>query len=227
MEYQVCFKCHTSWAYGASPPNGTSGQAETDLAVAFNPNNGSGHPVTTGLSNYGGSLSPKPLAASELGAPWNTNMGTQTMMCSDCHGADAAAPAAQGPHASAATFMLVGSNRTWPGTFGLSSASWNTGIGTAAGLFCANCHPAWNANNVHSRGDHSGLKCTRCHILVPHGGKISRLMATATAGLPARLNGGSVALTAFKKSSSPTGYSESACSTNCGHHGAISGGETW
>ncbi len=182
----------------------------------------------TGLSSYGGSLAPKALTAAQLVAPWNVNVGTQTMMCSDCHGSDSVAPAAQGPHGSASSFMLAGTNRNWPGTFTLGSMT--SGLGTAAGLFCANCHPtSTSSNNVHSASNHRGSRCTACHILIPHGGKVSRLIATATAGLPARLQqtGVTVNVTQFRKASSPSGYGKSNCNTSCGGHGTITSPETW
>jgi predicted CXXCH cytochrome family protein len=79
---------------------GTTGSAqtyvisqETDVGVEFNPANRSGHPVFTGLDNYTGSTAVsgrKGLLATYLKTPWNTNIGQQTMMCSDCHTTDSA-----------------------------------------------------------------------------------------------------------------------------------------
>jgi hypothetical protein len=238
-EYEVCFKCHTAFAFGGASAVttqlGTSGLAETDLGLEFSPNMASGHPVVAALNSYTGNTVPKALAAAQLSAPFATSPGTQTMTCTDCHSGDAAAPAAQGPHGSAATFMLRGANKTWPGTFTLATtgtAAYNAGAGTAAGLFCLNCHPirpASGSNNVHTRSNHSSRACTDCHILIPHGGKVSRLIAakgTGTSTLPARYDGGSV-VTQFKKAASATGYSTSNCNTSCGGHGTVSSPETW
>ena len=70
--------------------------------------------------------------------PWNTNIGTQTMYCSDCHGSNTAGGTAEptggqdgnpwGPHGSTNDFILKG--------------NWTNGTGTgeqATGL-CFKCH---------------------------------------------------------------------------------------
>lgn len=153
---------------------------QTDLAQEFNPGNASGHPVVTGLNNYTGNGSTnKPLTVGQMKAPWNTNMGTQTMMCSDCHNTEAATPAAQGPHGSAVGFMLRGPNTVWPPTGNLITSYSTT--------FCANCHPGnadanWSGNVVHKEHDDRSVTCYNCHILVPHGGKLARLIGDGTAG---------------------------------------------
>jgi|GEM_PF-1258169 len=252
-EYQICFKCHSgkSWSFGTPPnglsPNGTvATPVQTDLAQEFSPNNKSGHPIVTGLNSYPNSGVPKALTAAGMSAPWSTNLGTQTMMCSDCHNTDAASPAAQGPHGSAVNFMLRGPNVYWPTNS--AGAKYNLGNNTSgtaflAGLFCLNCHPmrptttTW-VNNVHT--EHSGPQgnftpdrnaCVSCHIVIPHGGKVSRLIATRTAGLPARYaysnTTTNVWVTAFIKAASPTGYATGNCSNaGCSGHVAITG-ETW
>ncbi|MFL5359904.1 MAG: hypothetical protein ACJ78U_02975, partial [Myxococcales bacterium] len=193
-----------SWAWGAgAPPTGTSGVAETDLAVEFNVNNKSAHPVVNTLANQTGSTAPtggqKGLVAAQLLAPWNASPGNQTMTCTDCHNTDAASPAAQGPHGSAVPFMLTGTNRAWPymavGTTGtlrrISDSESN--LGKPDGLFCRNCHPQQNStgsNWVHRTfsGQHASNStmgtCAACHLRVPHGGKVSRLIVTTNA--PAR-----------------------------------------
>ena len=53
-EYQICFKCHSSWAFGNTtwPTSTLTGTQETDLASEFSPTNKSGHPVVTALANY-------------------------------------------------------------------------------------------------------------------------------------------------------------------------------
>ncbi len=191
-------------------------QDESDLAQEFNPKNASGHPVVTGLSNYTNSAAPKNLSAGSLKAPWNVNAGTQTMLCSDCHNTDAATPAAQGPHGAAVQFMLRGANAAnWPNvTLANRTTSW-----------CWNCHGT-STNSVHTRGEHSSAPCYSCHIVVPHGGKLGRLIATNTAGLPARYayqaNKTNAWLRAFTKSSS---YSESNCGSphsGCTNHSLAS-----
>jgi len=177
---------------------------ETDLAQEFNPGNASGHPVVTGLNNYPNSATPKALTAGQMKAPFATNMGTQTMMCSDCHNTDAATPAAQGPHGSAAQFMLRGANAAnWP----------NVTLPNRATSWCWNCHGT-TTNGVHTRSEHTSASCYHCHITVPHGGKVARLIATNTAGMPNRYayqnNRANVWLRAFTKAAAAS-YSKSNC----------------
>ncbi|HET9594213.1 MAG TPA: CxxxxCH/CxxCH domain-containing protein [Anaeromyxobacteraceae bacterium] len=255
-EYEVCFKCHSSFAFGNTTwptATGLSGQQETDTAAEFSPNNRSGHPVVTGLASYPNSAVPgggtKGLAASQLLAPWATNVGTQTMLCSDCHNTDAGATAAQGPHGSAVTFMLSGTNRAWPYTvagansgtlFRLGTSETNLNASSGNGLFCRNCHPQQNSsssNNMHTlvgnqHGNGSMSSCTTCHIRVPHGGKVSRLIVTSNA--PTRYRIGNPAFSAFTKmartsySLSSGGPSVSAGPGCSGHHSTWSGGtESW
>lgn len=210
---------------------GTTGSAQaykitgaTNTAQEFSPNNKSGHPVVTGLDNYPNSIpvgSPlkKGMQTAEMKAPWNTNVGTQTMMCSDCHNTDAASPAAQGPHGSAAQFMLRGANAAnWPNvTLTNRSTSW-----------CMNCHNG--TTNVHSTGDHSSQRCYACHIVIPHGGKISRLIGDRDT-MPARYAYNNtlttMQMTKFKKAAASsytkgsTGNCSAACATS--DHPAITG----
>ena len=186
-EYQICLKCHTNYDWGVgSPPNGLSSNGsvanpiETNVAQEFNPNNRSGHPVVTGLDNYPNSIvisGKKGLLASAMKVPWKANVGTQTMMCSDCHNTDAGSLAAQGPHGSAVQFMLRGPN----------SANWpNVAVGSFNSSWCANCHTN-SAGAAHTEGGHTdnNLRCYACHIVIPHGGKLSRLIAD-NSGMSAR-----------------------------------------
>ena len=226
-EYQICLKCHSGYAWlPGSPPNGLSpnGTAlkpvETDQAQEFSPMNKSGHPIVTGLDNYPNSLvvgGKKGLLAAAMKAPWNVNVGQQTMSCTDCHNTDAAAPAAQGPHGSAAQFILRGPNaNNWPNVQ-------NTAFSTS---WCANCHNNTSTSVIH--GDHhNNNRCYECHIVVPHGGKISRLLGANGGGLPARYaynnTTTTMRMTGVTKSTA-TGYSQSTCG-GCGEH--TSGTEKW
>jgi len=225
-EYQICFKCHSGYAWlPGSPPNGLSpnGTAltpvETDQAQEFSPMNMSGHPIVTGLDNYPNSITvggKKGLLAAAMKAPWNVNVGQQTMSCTDCHNTDAATPAAQGPHGSAAQFILRGPNgNNWPNVQNSAfSTSW-----------CANCHN--NSSTTYHGGDHNGNRCYECHIVIPHGGKISRLLGANGGGLPARYaynnTTSTMRMTGVTKSTA-TGYSESTCG-GCGEHSG--GTEKW
>ena len=81
---------------------------------------------------------------------------------------------------------------------------------------------------------HSTGGCNTCHVVIPHGSKMSRLMADEDGVMPARyaLNSSktttTVHITSFTKSSS-TSYGESACRTDCRHHssGSSTTMENW
>lgn len=230
-EYEVCFKCHTGYAWGTgTPPNGSSpnGSAatpvETDMAQEFSPMNRSGHPIVTGLDSYPNSVlvgGKRGLLAAAMKAPWNVNLGTQTMTCTDCHTSDAASPAAQGPHGSASQYMLRGPNAAnWPNvTLANINSSW-----------CMNCHNN-SGGRGHTEGDHSGARCYVCHIVIPHGGKVSRLIADGNSAMPARYaynnNLATVGMLQFKKAAVGSYTENSNCRTSCGHHGNGTGDEDW
>lgn len=225
-EYQICFKCHSAYWWGTnSPPTGLSANGsvanpvETDIAQGFSPGNLSGHPIVTGLSNYVNSIAvgiplQKGLTAGVMNAPWNVNVGSQTMLCTDCHNTDGAL--AQGPHGSAAQFMLRGPN----------SANWpNVNLANVATAWCSNCHTP--STVIHDSGIHN-LSCYECHIVIPHGGKMSRLMADGDGVMPSRYaynnDKNLVQLIGFTKASSYNGDSQ--CNTRCLQHTAASS-ENW
>jgi len=235
-DYQICFKCHTAYAWGAgtvpngNSPNGTAtSPVMTDVAQEFSPMNKSGHPIVTGLDNYPNSIAvgaatlKKGLLAAAMKAPWNVNVGQQTMMCSDCHDSTTTnyvAAAAQGPHGSAYQFMLRGPN----------AANWPTGTSFATS-WCANCHNdtvsgGWDGG---THASHHASGCYTCHIVIPHGGKVSRLLGANGGGLPARYaynnNTSTMGLTGITKSTA-SGYSKSSCGCSS-EHGTGSGSERW
>jgi hypothetical protein len=187
-EWQICFKCHSGANSNVATWGGTGAAAWTDLGLEFNPNNGSRHPIATPLATT------NRLTAARLSGGWAPGM---VMNCSDCHATDSTA--SKGPHGSSVKWMLAGTNKAWPYTTtagnGASTgtlfrlATYNTGAGTKNGLFCLNCHtirPTTGGNSWHTHGDTTGgehgsstvMACSSCHIRVPHGGKISRLLQT-------------------------------------------------
>ncbi|RMF98190.1 MAG: hypothetical protein D6734_00705 [Candidatus Schekmanbacteria bacterium] len=85
-EYQICFKCHSSWT---SQPSG-----QPDLSVKFNTNNPSYHPVEAQGKNL--NINPNAFV--------NGWSDTDLMYCSDCHGSDSGT--ANGPHGSTYNFIL-------------------------------------------------------------------------------------------------------------------------
>jgi len=252
-EYQVCFKCHSGAVGNPATWSGTSGStAWTDVGLEFSPKNKSFHPIVAGLASGGSGSSA--LTAGQLSAPWNTNVGTQTMFCSDCHASDSAVA---GPHGSGYKWMLTGTNKAWPFTSaasnGANSGTYRliTSFGSAAGTdscFCWNCHPNDKTKNTaHSQTQHhtSAFKpyCVDCHIRVPHGGKVSRLIAAdnnaSYTNLPARYtangegknsSGGTAPMTRKFTKQAPGSYGFGDCYTpQCGakHNSSGYGSETW
>ena len=195
---------------------------DTDLAQEFSPWNKSGHPIVKGLSFYSNSPPPRALLAGALKAPWNTtaNLGAQTMLCSDCHDSTTtnySASAAQGPHGSAYQYMLRGPNwNNWP----------NVNANTLSSSWCGNCHLN-NAGDVHGKSEHG--PCYNCHIIVPHGGKMSRLIADRDGNMPARYAYNNeltnILIYSYTKASDPANYPSSGtgnCKTSCSRHSGTS-----
>ncbi len=241
-EYQICFKCHSAANTNYASWGGTGAAAWTNVGLEFSTTNQSYHPVAGALPvTDPGANGSNRLAAAQLTNGWTPGM---TMYCSDCHESDSTT---HGPHGSAVKWMLAGTNKAWPYTSnaanGTSSGTLftvntkTTGNGTPNGLFCNNCHPSTNTQNAahNNTGDHGTVPCVNCHIRVPHGGKVSRLITTDTAGLPARYkpdgNGGVFTggrVTQFMKASTPGGYATSNCNvTGCSGHSAVATPETW
>lgn len=200
-EYQVCMKCHSGWALeNISSPisshmiGGRSEDKATDQSWEFNPMNKSAHPVVMShnqMKIYGGNSTKSPLLegryadnlqASHLKTPWANNPGNNTMYCSDCHGADEQTGDPRGPHGSNYKYMLKGRGNYWP--YKPNGNFWTIGdtVNDQPDLFCQNCHHTENVD-VHKFKADRGLKgyeCVKCHVGVPHGSPVSRLMAYNT-----------------------------------------------
>lgn len=177
-EYQVCFKCHTTGTNAAlSSWGGAGADAWTDVALEFNPANRSYHPVlavTTGNSAYS--------TGGWMKSPW-TNVGAQTMTCSDCHGDFSAAAA--GPHGSSIRRILKG---YWPLNASGTAYTLNNADND---LLCRRCHNVQASTvgpTVHIRGNsaHRSTPCYRCHIVIPHGGGLQGFIGDSNGQMPAR-----------------------------------------
>jgi predicted CxxxxCH...CXXCH cytochrome family protein len=247
-EYQICFKCHSGANTGLATWGGTATYGTvantpswTDLALEFNPANKSRHPVAAALNAAGSGTTS--LVASQLIGGWAPG---NVMTCSDCHGADAVSPAAQGPHGSAVKWMLHGTNRAWPYTvagattgtlFKLSTSETGLNAANGNGLFCRNCHPQQNnaaSNAIHRLSDLNGGQhgggatvpaCASCHMRVPHGGKVSRLMITTNA--PARYRVGTANLAGFTKQAKDSYTVANSIKSSCNQHSGGAGTEAW
>jgi hypothetical protein len=163
---------------------GAPGSQGTDAGAGVNTDNHrSWHPVmdttgrTTALRNG--------MNSAAFVAPWNANVGNQTMHCSDCHGNNTAAgtitPSGSnpwGPHGSANNFILKG--------------LWDTSSGSGqANTLCFKCHAEaryagtsggtgfntdkGDGHSVH-RDKVGSMRCNWCHVAVPHGWKNKSLL---------------------------------------------------
>ncbi len=85
-EYQLCFKCHSSWT--------TQPAGQSNTAVQFNSNNRSYHPVEAQGKNTN-------INVNSFANGWT---GTSAMYCSDCHSGDDAT--VRGAHGSQYRYIL-------------------------------------------------------------------------------------------------------------------------
>jgi len=211
-EYQICMKCHSQWALGTSATPVSShlvqktGEPATDQAWEFNPMNKSAHPVVMSheaMKIYGGNTGKSPivegryansLTSTGLKTPWSNTPGNNTMYCSDCHGADEQTTDPRGPHGSSYKYMLKGRGNYWP--YKADGTYWKISDTMVENpdLFCQNCHKT-EAVDVHIKKGTSNstrlknLECVNCHVGVPHGSKVSRLIAYRTMPHPYNFNG--------------------------------------
>ena len=232
-DYQLCFNCHTT----SIPVTGPTDL--TDLSLEFNPNNKSYHPVTVALGAAGSGSTT--LSSGSMSGAWTAGVG-KTMTCADCHGSDGSTSTTIGPHGSTIKWMLTGTNKAWPYTSaannGTSAGTFftydtrTTNQNTNNGLFCLNCHTLGSPHT--SDPAHQSIACVGCHIRVPHGGKVSRLINTNTAGRvnrysPDGAGGGTIYINKFSKPAG--GYSDTNCystAAGCGQHNSASNGtESW
>jgi hypothetical protein len=124
------------------------------------------------------------------------------------------------------------------------------------GLFCLNCHSLVsfsknkygvqdqsNVHIYHAANWPQGPECVRCHIMVPHGGKLSRLIGDRDGAMPARYafnnDLSNMWVTKYwKTADDPAGYEETPgkgndwCSVHCHgtcpyHHPCDDNGSNW
>jgi predicted CxxxxCH...CXXCH cytochrome family protein len=143
------------------------------------------------------------------------------------------------------TLFKIGVSSSYPGR--------TLNDGTPDGLFCLNCHSTvsfskdakcrenfgstgvGNPHQIHSWW--AGPACVNCHIMVPHGGKISRLIGDGNSNMPARYafnnDLSNMWIMSFSKATDPASYSNDYCySTYSGcsphpHGNSSYGGEDW
>ncbi len=178
-----------SGAFAGTPP----GQA---YSVNFQTANHRGwHPV---IDSTGRSNAIRTTTTASWITPWggDADVGTQTMYCSDCHGSDTTGNTVVpnggedgnpwGPHGSTNNFILKGE---WSSSTGAATRDTQTANG-----LCFKCH---NPNTYANRNGTGGtgffnssqgnlhafhtdklnkLRCSWCHVAVPHGWKNKALL---------------------------------------------------
>jgi len=217
-EYQICFKCHSYWGMGDGPQlaeNPASDAILTDVAWEMNIWNKSGHPVVVSTNDRNGSYAPRSLSSSlQMKPEWTGAVGTSTMYCSDCHGSSSELGGdPRGPHGSDFKYLLKGSRQFWPkkpdgvlysmddlGEFGTRDIDGDGSLEDESDLFCANCH---NASFPHEEWRTQmagrGYKCVTCHVVVPHGSSVSRLLGYEDFPEPYNYLGSTLQMRGFRK----------------------------
>ena len=192
FQYELCFKCHSSWAYGGSPPLSPSGGfPETDQAVEFNTLNAAYHPVEDVGRNPFTLASGGSYASSLI----NGFTPSSRMVCSDCHGSNNASLDPAGPHGSTNPFILTGA---WDRT---------TGRAGTENHLCFTCHAfstygeggtgptgfsESDGNNLHGvmvggrnrANNDEPIGCMDCHLAIPHGYFRDHLIGLTNDGAP-------------------------------------------
>ena len=222
-EYQICMKCHSYWGLGSatggvnnsghvSPSDGTTPM--TDQAWELNPNNKSAHPIVMSANDRpedltvdhtgDGTYTPRELQAEQLLSPWAENYGNNVMYCSDCHGSDDELGGdPRGPHGSNLRYILKGENNFWPAKSD-GVTLYTTGDiknGTDTGLFCKNCHDVQKPHkDWWSTMANKNYSCVTCHVAVPHGSPVSRMIGYSNFPEPYNYQGNSLFIEHYRKS---------------------------
>jgi hypothetical protein len=216
-QYQLCFKCHSYYAYTSSPPRSPSlGATETDQAFEFNPKNASYHAVA-GASK-----------ASSYGAYRNGWTYTSRMSCTDCHNNDTTPTAgppivSSGPHGSGNRSGFVLRNGSWSTT--VTPDNYTTSV-------CYNCHDLsagtgfWGGglnHDLHFSTSGGGMDvkhrytpCVNCHTAIPHGYNRRHLIVYVSAGAPYYQDNGQ-GLTSYTPNDSKS-YVKGSCGTTSSCH---------
>jgi predicted CXXCH cytochrome family protein len=189
-EAYVCLRCHTAlsdmrltFRVALDPTlggTGTFSYSGTDLAREFNPANQSGHNIVGSRSSW-----PKEGVADGLAYAWpfpsdaaafRSGSGltkNSQLTCTDCHSSSQGG--VSGPHGSSTPFNLVadGVYDSYSGTYKrwyqTTLDEWNTTF------LCGRCHNR-ASNSVHSVYRHGYFTCSSCHVAVPHGWLLPRLL---------------------------------------------------
>ncbi|MDX1697530.1 MAG: cytochrome c3 family protein [Thiohalobacterales bacterium] len=171
----------------------TTGDSGAGSAYSSN-NHRSWHPV---IDDTGRTPAVRSASAAAWLAPWDSNVGNQTMYCSDCHGSNTLPTSVEpsgnnpwGPHGSTNDFILKGTwdDQTGGQTREVPPTDPDNGL-------CFKCHDyqtyadrngddldsgfsGSRSNNLHAfHADRiERMHCMWCHVAVPHGWKNKALL---------------------------------------------------
>jgi predicted CXXCH cytochrome family protein len=223
-EYYLCFKCHSNWAWGTTPPYTTDGTLETNTAIEFNPANPAYHNVTGQAASAVPShdLVEGTANAPAYLSPWGPN---SAMACSDCHAGDPSTGSVRGSHGSTYNYLLKKRFKAQAG------ASDNTGMSGTQSDLCFGCHD-WNTygpgasgtqtnyrkgtGNLHRKSEHA-RGCFQCHSAVPHGYQRKHMIVYVTDG-PPYFAAGTRGILSWTHAAGGA-YQKSNCTTTSGCHG--------
>ena len=216
-EYQLCEKCHSSYAYNSTPPTAPSGTfTETDQSKEFNPNNQSYHWVENDLTAASG-FTPRtsdPTRVMTFVAGSNMNSSTR-LNCTSCHGS-ATAGDPPGAHGSSSPFILRGS---WaPGQQNLCLSCHDPRTYTSAGSEDTPGKTSFSGEKPNLHAFHMGEEkvqangCQSCHSAIPHGSQNRALLAPITN--PRDATNQNSRLSAVRPPN-PGTWQQSSCTTSC------------
>ncbi len=201
-DYQVCYKCHSS--YWTNLSGNSAGSVRNIAAEFYRTSSTSSYHFVEKTSN--GNLSPNVLTHMVAGGtdhdgnPWKNN---SKMYCTDCHGTPTGA---KGPHGSVNEGLLKG----MPYDFTVTSRS-----NMDSRTICFNCHSYsyyTGSSHMTQDSDHNG-PCFICHGSRVHGSNNRHLM---------QVRNTNTSSPDYEPYSNVTSYSDGtsngACKTNCGGH---------
>ena len=223
LEYHLCLKCHSDWAWDNNPPPFTTDSTQqTNQAEEFNPANAAYHNVTGQLNApahdvvYGATTAPAYIGG------WGPN---SEMTCTDCHSSGGGAA---GPHGSNENYMLKKRFKA------VAGASDNTGTTGTQSDLCFECHD-WNTysmngtgtdtnfsrsmggmggGNLHTKTEHGEKGCSMCHAAVVHGFQRKHFIVYETDGPPYYKGPTGKGLEAWQHNEQ-NGYRKSDCTVSC------------
>ena len=169
-EYQLCFKCHSSYTTLPSNAGMNATSQINDQAVEFNPANPSFHPVTKQGTNQTTAMKNSLAHANGSKLLWNFKT-TDTIRCTNCHAEPTVSNSKGGagqvsaPHASYNASILL---RRYE-----EAANGTSAVGGSDYDLCFGCHsqgPFTNEGSADTNwGDHfkhvgeADLRCAECH----------------------------------------------------------------